>query len=152
MNENILIVDDEKEIADLIEVYLKNDGYIVHKFYNGIDALECIKSQKMDLAILDVMLPDVDGFHICQKIREQYFYPIMYGRILSQNPVNTEYTVFNSSVSYIKQDGRLFQIAHVCRAEKDKKSDIQVSKELYINRCEIGYELPDNTKYEERGV
>lgn len=39
----------------------------------------------------------------------------MYGRILSQNPVNTEYTVFNSSVSYIKQDGRLFQIAHVCR-------------------------------------
>ena len=51
MNENILIVDDEKEIADLIEVYLKNDGYIVHKFYNGIDDLECIKSQKMDLAI-----------------------------------------------------------------------------------------------------
>lgn len=77
MNENILIVDDEKEIADLIEVYLKNDGYIVHKFYNGIDALEGIKSQKMDLAILDVMLPDVDGFHICQKIREQYFYPII---------------------------------------------------------------------------
>ena len=77
MNETILIVDDEKEIADLIEVYLKNDGYIVHKFYNGIDALECIKSKKIDLAILDVMLPDVDGFHICQKIREQYFYPII---------------------------------------------------------------------------
>lgn len=49
MNETILIVDDEKEIADLIEVYLKNDGYIVHKFYNGIDALECIKSKKIDL-------------------------------------------------------------------------------------------------------
>ena len=78
MNENILIVDDEKEIADLIEVYLKNDGYIVHKFYNGIDALECIKSQKMDLAILDVMLPDVDGFHICQKIREQYFLSLIH--------------------------------------------------------------------------
>lgn len=79
MNENILIVDDEKEIADLIEVYLKNDGYIVHKFYNGIDALECIKSQKNGFSyiILDVMLPDVDGFHICQKIREQYFYPII---------------------------------------------------------------------------
>ena len=77
MNETILIVDDEKEIADLIEVYLKNDGYIVHKFYNGIDALECIKSKKIDLAILDVMLPDIDGFHICQRIREQYFYPII---------------------------------------------------------------------------
>lgn len=57
MNENILIVDDETEIADLIEVYLKNDGYTVHKFYNGTDALKCIASQKMDLAILDVMLP-----------------------------------------------------------------------------------------------
>ena len=77
MNETILIVDDEKEIADLIEVYLKNDGYIVHKFYNGIDALECIKSKKIDLAILDVILPDIDGFHICQRIREQYFYPII---------------------------------------------------------------------------
>ena len=74
MNENILIVDDEKEIADLIEVYLKNDGYTVHKFYNGLDALGCIKTQKMDLAILDVMLPDIDGFRICQKIREQYFF------------------------------------------------------------------------------
>lgn len=77
MSEQILIVDDEKEIADLIEVYLKNDGYTVHKFYNGLDALECIETQKMDLAILDVMLPDIDGFRICQKIREQYFYPII---------------------------------------------------------------------------
>ena len=52
MSEQILIVDDEKEIADLIEVYLKNDGYTVHKFYNGLDALECIETQKMDLAII----------------------------------------------------------------------------------------------------
>ncbi len=77
MNKKILIVDDEKEIADLIELYLKNGGYNVYKFYNGMDALKCVESEKMDLAILDVMLPDVDGFHICQKIREQYFYPII---------------------------------------------------------------------------
>ena len=73
MNEHILIVDDEKEIADLIELYLTNDGYIVHKFYNGLDALNFIETAKLDLAILDVMLPDIDGFHICQKIREKYF-------------------------------------------------------------------------------
>ena len=41
-SQHILVVDDEKEIADLIEVYLKNDGYIVHKAYNGMDALKCI--------------------------------------------------------------------------------------------------------------
>ncbi|MEG1889427.1 MAG: VanR-ABDEGLN family response regulator transcription factor [Lachnospiraceae bacterium] len=77
MNETILIVDDEKEIADLIEVYLENDGYTVYKFYNGIEALQCIASTKLDLAILDVMLPDIDGFRICKKIREQYLYPII---------------------------------------------------------------------------
>ncbi|MCH5255353.1 MAG: VanR-ABDEGLN family response regulator transcription factor [Lachnospiraceae bacterium] len=77
MNEKILVVDDEKEIADLIEVYLKNDGYTVYKFYNGIDALKCVESTQLDLAILDVMLPDIDGFQICQKIRETFYYPII---------------------------------------------------------------------------
>lgn len=77
MSESILIVDDEKEIADLIELYLKNDGYAVYKFYTGMEALECIKTTKLNLAILDVMLPDIDGFHICQKIRESYYFPII---------------------------------------------------------------------------
>lgn len=77
MSESILIVDDEREIADLIALYLKNDGYTVYKFYNGMEALQCIASTKLDLAILDVMLPDIDGFHICRKIREKYFYPII---------------------------------------------------------------------------
>lgn len=77
MPERILVVDDEKEIADLIEVCLKNDGYTVYKFYNGIDAIKCIEESEIDLAILDVMLPDIDGFRICQKIREKFFYPII---------------------------------------------------------------------------
>lgn len=77
MGEKILIVDDEKEIADLIEVYLKNDGYTVYKFYNGMDALKCIGETELDLAIIDVMLPDIDGFRICRKIREQFYYPII---------------------------------------------------------------------------
>lgn len=77
MNENILIVDDEKEIADLIEVYLKNEGFTVYKFYTGKEALECIESKNLDMAILDIMLPDIDGFQICQKIREKYYYPII---------------------------------------------------------------------------
>ena len=77
MYEKILVVDDEKELADLLEVYLQNDGYSVYKFYNGMDALRCIESNTPDLAILDVMLPDIDGFHICQKIREKYFFPVI---------------------------------------------------------------------------
>ena len=77
MNEKVLVVDDEKELADLVEVYLKNDGYSVYKFYNGKDALKCIESVELDLAILDIMLPDVDGFQICQKIREKSYFPVI---------------------------------------------------------------------------
>lgn len=74
---NILIVDDEQAIADLVEVYLKNENYNIFKFYNGKDALTCIENEKLDLAILDVMLPDVDGFSICQQIREKHKFPVI---------------------------------------------------------------------------
>ena len=77
MAEEILIVDDEREIADLVEVYLANDGYSVHKFYTASDALACVESTKLDLAILDVMLPDMDGFSLCRRIREKHLFPII---------------------------------------------------------------------------
>lgn len=75
--EKILVVDDEKELADLLELYLKNDGYEVYKCYNGADALHCITKKNVDLAILDIMLPDIDGFTICKKIREHKFFPVI---------------------------------------------------------------------------
>ncbi|MFR6098802.1 VanR-ABDEGLN family response regulator transcription factor [Longibaculum muris] len=74
---NVLVVDDEKEIADLVELYLKNEGYQVFKFYNGTDALHCAFHENIDLAILDIMLPDIDGLVICQKMREAYTFPII---------------------------------------------------------------------------
>ena len=77
MSAEILVVDDEQAIADLVEVYLKNEGYAVHKFYNAADALACVARQHLDLAILDVMLPDMDGFTLCQKIREHHLFPIV---------------------------------------------------------------------------
>lgn len=74
---NVLVVDDEREIADLVALYLQNENYIVYKYYNAKEALECIANTPLDLAILDVMLPDISGFSICQKIREDYNYPII---------------------------------------------------------------------------
>ena len=74
---NILVVDDEKEIADVIELYLQNDQYQILKFYTGQEALDCINSTKIDLAILDIMLPDVDGFQILKQIREKYTFPVI---------------------------------------------------------------------------
>lgn len=69
---NILVVDDEKEIADVIALYLQNDEYQVHKFYTGEEALNCIETTKIDLALLDVMLPDIDGFEILKEYVKIY--------------------------------------------------------------------------------
>lgn len=74
---HILVVDDEREIADLVTLYLTNEGYTVHTCYTGQEALECIRTQPLDMAILDVMLPDTDGFSLCRIIRSQYTYPIL---------------------------------------------------------------------------
>ena len=67
MKRKILIVDDEQAIADLVEVYLSNEGMEVLKCYNGKDALDCIRKEELSLAILDVMLPDIDGYKLCQE-------------------------------------------------------------------------------------
>ena len=64
---NILVVDDEKEIADLVEVYLINEGFSVKKAYCGKTAYEYIENEDFDLAGLDVMIPDIDGFKLCEK-------------------------------------------------------------------------------------
>lgn len=77
MSEKILIVDDEHDIADLLEVYLKNENYTIYKYYSAKEALDFIKEEEVDLAILDIMLPDINGFTLCQKIREKHTYPII---------------------------------------------------------------------------
>lgn len=75
---SIIIVDDEKEIADLIEVLLQNEGYETLKFYNAVDAYKEIQSnQKIDLAVLDVMMPGINGFALCEKIRKDFTWPII---------------------------------------------------------------------------
>ena len=76
-NAGILIVDDEKEITDLLELYLKNEGYKVYKFYEAKDVIKCVEENEIDLAILDVMLPDKDGFTLCRELREHWYFPII---------------------------------------------------------------------------
>lgn len=77
MPDKILVVDDEHEIADLIELYLKNENYEVLKFYSPKDALACVRGEKPNLAILDIMMPEMDGFTLCRKIREEHMFPVI---------------------------------------------------------------------------
>ena len=67
--DTILVVDDEQEIADLLEVYLKNESYVVRKFYNPLDALACIDKEPVSLVILDVMMPEMNGYELCTAIK-----------------------------------------------------------------------------------
>lgn len=73
----ILVVDDEKEIRDLIEIYLKNEGFQVLKASNGKEALEMLKEEEVHLIILDIMMPKMDGIEACMKIREEKSMPII---------------------------------------------------------------------------
>ena len=68
---NILVVDDEKEIADLMELYLTNEGFTVYTCYTGLDALKALEAKKIDLALLDVMLPKLDGFTVLRRLRAE---------------------------------------------------------------------------------
>lgn len=77
MNEKILIVDDEQEIADLVSLYLESEGFIIYKFYTAAEALDCIKTENLDMAILDVMMPEINGLQILRKIRQDHKYPVI---------------------------------------------------------------------------
>ncbi|MFR8002696.1 MAG: VanR-ABDEGLN family response regulator transcription factor [Hydrogeniiclostridium sp.] len=77
MQMDILVLDDEKEITELVELYLRNEGFQVRCFYTGEAALASVKQSPPDLAILDVMLPDMDGFSVCRELRKKYTFPIL---------------------------------------------------------------------------
>lgn len=83
----ILVCDDEKEIVDAIEIYLKPEGYQILKAYDGIEALSMLHENKVDLLILDVMMPRMDGIRATLKIREKYNIPII---ILSAKTEDTD--------------------------------------------------------------
>ncbi|WMT40156.1 response regulator transcription factor [Paenibacillus sp. D2_2] len=75
---SILVADDEVEIADLVSIHLEKEGYHVIKAYNGHEAMQVIQSQQIDLLILDIMMPKMDGYDVTRQIREEYNMPIIF--------------------------------------------------------------------------
>ncbi|MFA9463350.1 MAG: response regulator transcription factor [Velocimicrobium sp.] len=73
----ILVVDDDKEIADLVEIHLVGDGYEVFKAYDAKEGLKILEEEQIDLAILDIMMPGIDGISLCRMIRENNTIPII---------------------------------------------------------------------------
>lgn len=77
MGKKILVVDDEKPIADILQFNLKKEGYEVHCAYDGNEALDKVEELKPDLILLDIMLPQRDGMEVCREIRKKYEMPII---------------------------------------------------------------------------
>lgn len=85
MKASIAVVDDEKEIRDLISINLKNEGYDVFKAESGYKVIEILKNEHIDLVILDIMMPGMDGMQTCEKIREESNIPILMLSAKSEN-------------------------------------------------------------------
>ena len=73
----ILVCDDDKEIVEAIEIYLTQDGHQVLEAYDGIEAVEILKKESVDLLIMDIMMPRMDGIRMTMKLREKYDFPVI---------------------------------------------------------------------------
>jgi Response regulators consisting of a CheY-like receiver domain and a winged-helix DNA-binding domain len=67
---NILIIEDEKSVSDVVKAYLEKEGYVVYSTENGLDGIELFRKERIDLVILDLMLPDIDGEEVCKILRK----------------------------------------------------------------------------------
>ncbi|WP_195336583.1 vancomycin resistance response regulator transcription factor, VanR-F/VanR-M family [Paraclostridium bifermentans] len=74
----ILIADDDREIADLVAIHLEKEGYHIIKVSDGQEAVEVIQAQSIDLLILDIMMPEIDGYEVTRNIRERHNMPIIF--------------------------------------------------------------------------
>ena len=77
MEKKILVVDDEKQIRNLLDIYLSNEGYKVVKASDGEEALNILESDNIQLIVLDIMMPKMDGIEVCRKVREKLSIPIL---------------------------------------------------------------------------
>lgn len=153
MNLNILVLDDEKEIADLVEVYLLNENYNVYKFYTSEDAIECINTVNLDLAILDVMIKGKDGFEICKYIRDKNLvFPIIMLTAKIEDKDKIMGLTIGADDYITKPFNPLELIARVKSAIRRyvKYNDKNEEDELYIDGLELCKEKHICTLYEEK--
>ena len=87
LNQNILIAEDDADIVELLSLYLSSEGYTIFSAENGLRVLDIIGSTKIDLAILDIMMPEMNGYDVLRRIRENYNFPVI---ILSARELDSD--------------------------------------------------------------
>lgn len=151
---NVLVVDDEKEIRDAIDIYLRSEKINVYKAKDGIEALDILESKKIHLIILDIMMPRLDGIKTCIKVREKSNIPIIMlsakgddsDKILGLNIGADDYVAkpFNNLelVARVKSQLRRYEMPLEIQEEKDliKIKDLLINnneKSIYLRGEEI---------------
>ena len=141
---NILVVEDDEDIIKLLKIYLEGDDYRVISAENGIDALKIIENIKVDLVVMDIMMPKMDGYELTKKIREKYTIPII---ILSAKNKDSDkiYGLNLGADDYIKKPFSIMELraridAHLRREYREKQQVLSTnglkfnlkSKEIYF--------------------
>ena len=144
----ILIIEDEQSISDIIKFNLEKEGYITLTAYDGQDGLDKALSENPDLILLDVMLPLMDGFQVCKKVREESLVPILMltakeeeidkvlGLELGADDYITKPFSMRELIARIKANIRRTDFADIV---KDAPSDVQTfgNLEIDMNRFEV---------------
>ena len=150
---NILILDDEKEIADLVELYLKNENYDVFKCYNSNAAIKYIDEVKLDMAILDVMVSGKNGFEICKYIREKNLtFPVIMLTAKIEYQDKIEGLTLGADDYITKPFNPLELVARVKSALRryTKYNEKNENETIYINGLEINKKTHQCLLYEKQ--
>jgi len=153
MSRRILIVDDDREIANLIDIYLKNEGFDTTQAYDGAEALEELARREYHLIVLDVMMPKLDGMEVCRKVREVGAIPILMvsakaedmDKILGLMTGADDYVVkpFNPLELVVRVKSllrRAYQYAHPVASAAEEEGLLKLG-ELRINRATHSVEV-----------
>jgi two-component system response regulator VanR len=139
--ETILMVDDEKEIIKLMEIYFHNEGFTLLTASNGLEALDILSGNKVDLIILDVMMPHMDGMQACMKIREEHHIPIIMLSAKSQDIDKISGLSIGADEYVTKPFSPLVLVAsvksHLRRYYKFRKATVRNDDELIIDELHI---------------
>ena len=151
---NILVVEDEKEIAEAVEIYLLNQGYNVFKAFNGLDGLKVLENEEIHLAIVDIMMPVMDGITFTMKARENHNFPIIMlsakseevDKIMGLNIGADDYVTkpFKPLELLARVNSQLRRYTKYMNIQKASKAEIEaVNENIYTIG---GLELNDDTK------
>lgn len=144
-NTSILVVDDDKEIADLVEIHLVGDGYTVYKAYDAVEGLKILAKENIKLVVLDIMMPGIDGIEMCKKIRETSTIPII---MLSAKSNDLDKIVGLSSGAddYVIKPFNPLELTARVKSQLRRyttfnpNSKVQTSKEIFLENISINKE------------